>query len=359
MQERHEEARDAAKRGLAEDPEHLGGFLVLSACLAGLKDFDTALQVVRSGLQIAPDVAQFHRQEGALLLAQNRPTDALGPLTRARTLDPEDSDIAALVGAALFNARQFADSERAVAEALLLDPENPEAHRIRGLLSLRKGASKPAIEAHQTALRLDPTDPDFREGLATAMKSRNPLYGLLLRFSDWMDGLPSGARWLILLAPYLASRVLRPFDHETWAQVLLAVIVGLALMSWALEPIANTVLLCSSYARNLLPRRMKFATYAFLAYVAAAITAATVAIVTDADSGFVLAIGLALVSVSAGNVHGVDEKRWKLAVRIHAAVAVLAVLAVTAAILGLPAATGLGIALIFCGIALLWFGALA
>ena len=298
MQDRHDEARDTAQRGLAEAPEHLVGLLVLSASLAGLEDYNSAIDVVRSGLQIAPEVPQFHRQEGALLRAQDRPVDALGPLEQARTLDPDDSETVALVGAALFNARRFADSELAVAEALHLDPENPQAHRIRGLLSLRKGDGKPAVEAHRTALRLDPTDPDYREGLATAMKSRNPLYGLLIRISDWMDGLPSGARWLVLLAPYLATRFLRPFDHEIWAQVLIALVVALALLSWTLEPLMNTVLLCSSYARNLLPRRTKLATYAFLAYVASAIAAAAVGMMRDSDSAFVLAFGFASAIIS-------------------------------------------------------------
>ena len=36
QQERYAEARDAAQAGLAANPEHLGGMLVLSASLAGL-----------------------------------------------------------------------------------------------------------------------------------------------------------------------------------------------------------------------------------------------------------------------------------------------------------------------------------
>ncbi len=34
-----------------------------------------------------------------------------------------------------------------------------------------------------------------------AMKSRNPVYGLLLRFATWQEGLPAGAKWLVILAP--------------------------------------------------------------------------------------------------------------------------------------------------------------
>jgi Flp pilus assembly protein TadD len=216
QQERYDEARDAARQGLAASPEHLGGLLVLSAAMAGLEDFPAALQAVQRGLQIAPGLAQLHAQEGALLIAQGNSANAFGPLELARTLDPEDSGTVALISAALYNTRRFEEAERTAADALRLDPDNSEAHRILGLLSLRRGGGRSAVDAHRTALRLDPTDPDYREGLATAMKSRNPLYGLLLRLGNWQEGLPSGARWLVLLAPFLASRVLRPFDDHVW-----------------------------------------------------------------------------------------------------------------------------------------------
>ena len=300
LQERYDEARDAARQGLAASPEHLGGLVVLSAAMAGLEDFPAALQAVQRALQIAPGLAQLHAQEGAILIAQGNSANAFGPLELARTLDPEDSETVALISAALYNTRRFEDAERAAVDALRLDPDNSEAHRILGLLSLRRGGGRSAVDAHRTALRLDPTDPDYREGLATAMKSRNPLYGLLLRFGDWQEGLPSGARWLVLLAPLFASRVLRPFSDHAWAQILLALVFGVVLLTWALEPVMNAVLLCSSYARNLLPRDAKLATYGFLAYAALAVASVIAGIATSTDDALLLALGLALWSVTAG-----------------------------------------------------------
>lgn len=360
QQERYDEARNAARQGLAASPEHLGGLIVLSAALAGLEDFTGALQAIQRGLQIAPGLAQLHAQEGALLIAAGNSANAFGPLERARTLDPEDSGTVGLISAALYNTRRFDDAERAATDALRLDPNNSEAHRILGLLSLRRGGGRTAVDSHRSALRLDPTDQSYREGLATAMKSRNPLYGLLLRFGDWQEGLPSGARWLVLLAPYLASRVLRPFNDHAWAMVLLVLVFAVVLLMWALEPIMNSVLLCSSYARNLLPRETKLATYAFLAYTVLAVASVSVAVAATSEDALVVALGLALWSMTAGQVHLVAASRRKIAWGLQGVGALFAVWACFFVALG-ASANGFhpGGLLVISGVAMIWFTAFA
>ena len=359
QQGRHLEARDAARSGLAAEPDHVGALVLLSAAMAGLGEFDAALIAVRRGLQIAPEWSELHRQEGALLLAQDRPMQALPCLERARALAPEDAHIAALQAAALFNARQFADAEQAVAEALGLDPDNAEAHRLRGLLSLRRGGGRAAVDAHRQALRLDPTEAEYREGMSLAMKSRNPLYGLLLRFGDWQRGLPDGARWAVFLAPFIATKLLQPFDGQVWARVLLVLVFGLVLLTWTLEPVMNTVLLCSRYGRNLLPSGTRRATYAFVAYVTTALGAALVGVVGHSSRALVVAMGLALWSVSAGQVHLVRDRLRTAALWLQGVGAVLAASTLAAAASGVPAAAQLSGALVGTGLLMLWFTSVA
>ena len=358
-QERYDEALETAQQGVAADPTHVFGLAVLSAAHAGRKEFAPALEALRRGLQLEPNLPALHRQVGALLVAQDRAQEAFAPLERARALDPADADTVAMIGVALYEVRRFADAEQAVRDALQLDPDNVDAHRLRGLLQLRRGGGKSAVDAHRTALRLDPNDPHSREALGTAMKSRNPVYGLLLRFGSWMDGLPSGARWVVLLAPIILIRILRPAHDQLWAQVLIALVVAVVVLSWALEPLMNTVLLASSFARLLLPRRTKLATYAFLAYIGAAVAAVAVGVITDSDRALFLASGFGVWSVTAGQLHLVEESRGKLAIGLQGAGAVLAVAAGLATALGLAAADPLLAIFFFVGLAMLWFTALA
>lgn len=356
QQSRYDESVAVARQALGLQPDHLGALMVLSASTAGQGDHSTALQAAAAARQLAPGWPATHRQEGLVLLGLDQHEQGLQALGRARALDPDDAGTVAAIGSAHYAMRQFPQAEQAVADALRLDASNLDAHRLRGLLELRRGGGRGAVETHRTTLRLDPSDPDAREALAVAMKTRNPLYGLLLRYGDWMAGLPDGARWLVMLAPLLLSRVLRPVTDQLWAQVLLGVLVLLVLVSWALEPIMNSVLLTSRYARNLLPRPTVLATYAFLGYVVAALAAVASLWVHDDGLVLLLALGLLLWGMSAGQVHLVDDRRRRLAVRLHYAGAVLAVAAAVAFALDVRWPVGL---LMITGVAMLWFTAFA
>ena len=359
QQDRFVEARDVAERALATSPEDVNALVVLSAALAGLEQFDAALDAVRRGLHVAPSFAGLHRQEGALLIAQERSEDALVPLQRARALDPLSSDTLSVLAVALINLRRFEEAEQAVADALRLDPLNAEAHRLRGVLSLRAGGGSSAVEAHRTALRLEPTEAEYREGLATAMKSRNPLYGLLLRYSTWVDGLPAVARWLVVLAPFIATRLLEPFGDALWARVALGVVIAVVVVMWTLEPLMNSVLLCSALGRHLLPRETKVATAAFLGFAGGALVALAVSFSADAPSAGILALGLGLWAVTAGQVHILSARRRRLALRLQAGGALLAAVAAVALVIGAPVGPPLTALVVLAGVAMIWFTAFA
>nr|WP_240978287.1 tetratricopeptide repeat protein [Knoellia sp. DB2414S] len=354
-QGRFSDARDAAREALRTEPDHVGALSMLASAHGGLKEYAAAMGAVRRGLELAPQLAFLHRQEGAILIAMDRPQEAASSLERARSLDPEDSEVAALQGAAAFNSRQFDDAARFVGEALALDPDNAEAHRLRGLLSLRKGGGRDAVGAHQQAMRLDPTDAEYREGMAVAIKSRNPLYGLMLRYGDWYSGLSGGHRWLVWFAPFIATKVLRPFDDHLWARVLLVLVYGILVVSWTIEPLMNATLLLRRYTRNLLPRATRLATYTFLAFFAAAVSCAVAGVVTHSGDWYLVAIGLSLWSVAAGHSHTVLQARRRLTVWLQAVGGLLGIGAVVTTALGLGAGMPLSVGLIVTGIAMLWY----
>lgn len=356
QQDRYDDSVTVVRRALGRQPDHLDALMVLSASAAGQGDNATSLRAVTTARQLAPGLPAVHRQEGLVFLRLDQPAPALAALGKARRLDPDDARTVAAIGSAHYALRQFPEAEKAVADALQLDASNIEAHRLRGLLELRRGGGRDAVETHRTTLRLDPSDPDAREALAIAMKTRNPLYGFFLRYSDWMAGLPRGMHWLVILAPLLLGRVLSAFADELWEQILLVVLAVLILLSWALEPIMNSVLVASSYARNLLPRATVLATYAFLGYLAAALAVVVTAVVTGHGLFIMLAASLLVWSMSVGQVHLVAAGRRRLAIRLQYAGATLALASTVALALGVGWPVGV---LLVTGIAMLWFTAFA
>ncbi|SDI20464.1 Tetratricopeptide repeat-containing protein [Actinokineospora alba] len=357
-QEKYGEAHDVSRGALAAEPENVFAHAVHAGSLAGLSRHPEALTTIRRGIALAPNVAGLHLQEASILLADDRAEEALACIKKARALDPEDSGAAALQAAALHDAGRFAEAELAVADALRLDPENADAHRIQGLLALRRGGGKSAVRSQRTALRLDPTDKGAREGLSLALKTRNPLYGQLLRFQLWLGTLPKGVRIAVLIAPFILSRVLRPYNGQTWATVVLGVSIGLVVLSWTLEPIMNCVLLLSR-DRHVVDRPARVATYGFLAFAAAAIACAVISTTSGPTGLLGLTFALGLWAMATGLTHTVSPGMRKI-VLIGAAVATaLAALGVAALVAGAPGA-GVAVALVlFSGVAATWVTALA
>lgn len=355
QQDRHVEACDAARAALQQQPEHLRALSVFSAALAGEGRFPEAGDIARRGQALAPSLPLFHRQEAMVLYAQDRPREALAPLHRARTLDPHDADTMALLAAVHLDLRDYPQAQAAVDESLALNPQNPDAHRVRGLLALHRGGGREAVSSHREAMRLDPQSQAGREQLAVALKTRNPLYGALLRFGLWMETLPEGARLAILFAPLIANRVLRSFEDQLWAKVLLAVLIGFVALTWALEPLMNLTLMVTRFGRSLMPRAMQLATLGFLAYLVAALAALGRWFASHHESLLLLAVALLMWGLVTGQAHSYVDKRRREGLVVVAIGAVLCVLSLPIVMLAPASAGGLvAIPLVAGGLAMLW-----
>jgi tetratricopeptide (TPR) repeat protein len=357
-QQRFDEAVDTSRSALAADPEYVPAFSVLAAALAGLERRSEALGAVRRGLALAPEVSALHVQEAGVLLGMERETEALASVDRALGLDAENAEAHAVRAAALVRLRRFDEADDAVDEALRVDPENAEAHRLRGVVALHRGGGRQAVEAHRAALRIDPADTHSRTGLSIALKTRNPLYGWLLRFSLWLETLPKAARVAVLVAPIVLSRVLRPFADQTWALVLIIAVAALVLLSWTLEPVMNLVLLLGK-DRRLLTREARYTTVGFLVFFAAAIACLVVGRVNGPTQLIAVAFGLGLCAIAVGSARARQPGRGKAVAFGTLAAAAMGAMAIVAVLVAAPAATAAVVLLFVVGIVGLWVTALS
>jgi len=357
-QDRYGEARDAGLAALAVEPERVGAHAMLAGALGGLEQHEAALDAIRRALALAPEVAGLHLQHASILGGLRRPAEALASVERAGELDPDSAGVATLRAALLFELRRFDDADAAVADALRLDPESADAHRIRGMLALRRGGGRSAVEAQRASLRLDPTDPNTRQALTYALKSRNPLYGALLRFDLWLSSLPKPLRVGFLFLPLLLTRVLRPFEGQAWATVLLVLVVAFVVLTWTLEPLMNCVLLLGA-DRHLLTRPARLATFAFLGFAAAAVACAVFASTVGPQQLMAVALGLTLWAMVTGSAHNLDEGPRTPLTIVAGVAAGLALLAVVATVTGAPGATVPIALVVISGFATMWITAFA
>lgn len=358
LQDRYQEAHDVSRDAVGAAPEHVFAYSILSASLVGLDRLPEAHAAVRRALALAPHFAGLHVQEARVLLGQKLAAEALTSVTQARALDPGDADAAAVQAAALYELQRFGEADAAVHEALRLEPENVAAHRVKGLLALRRGGGTSAVQAHRTALRLSPTDTGAREGLSLSLKSRNPLYGLLLRYSMWLQAQPRVLRIGMVVLPMILIRLLRPFEGQLWATVLLGLVIASVVLSWSLEPLMNTVLLLSR-DRHVLGRPERLATYAFLGFVGAGIAVLAVGMTASIPIFTGLALGLGLWAMAIGSAHTVRAGRVKVLTVGAGIAAALGAVAFTGTLAGVGGLAVAVTAVLLGGIAALWFTAFA
>src|SRR5690606_16299570 len=159
-------------------------------------------------------------------------------------LDPENEEAAllhTLTAGAMTGGRLDQASWRALADRF---PLNPVARAGAGWTRLSAGQVKDARVEFEQALALDPTLPWAREGLVLALKARNPVYAVLLRFFQWLGRFPRRTRNLFIIGGFVAYQLLRRLQESNpelrWVILpLLVVYIGFLVLSWLADPLLN------------------------------------------------------------------------------------------------------------------------
>jgi tetratricopeptide (TPR) repeat protein len=85
-----DKAIDRYQQRLTAAPADPRAHRFLASAYLHARDYDQAAQVIRAGLELAPDDPSLTEQQGDLFAATGRPDDALACWQRAFTLDPDN-----------------------------------------------------------------------------------------------------------------------------------------------------------------------------------------------------------------------------------------------------------------------------
>ena len=285
----------AAERYLRELLTHDPGDIRVLALLAGAVEqqerVEEALDLINRAVGLRPDAGYLHFIRGRILLRARKTEEAEAAAREAIALHPNDADAHALLAQVLLFRKQFADALAAADEALAADPEHLAALNLRStaLVKLdRREESYATIQgalredphnaythanygwglletgdyakakAHfAQSLRADPTDDYARSGMAEAVKARNPLYRLFLRYAFFMQNLTERYQWGVIIGIYVLYRLINGVARSNPAlqpvlYPLLGILTVAALSTWVIEPIGNLFLRFDRHARYLL-----------------------------------------------------------------------------------------------------------
>lgn len=269
------------RAALAEDPNDPHAHALLSGCLVERKEFDEATREAEAAVGLGPDDPQSHYALARVWHERNYDERALQSIGEAIRLDPHNANLYAFramlhLGASRWSAA-LADAEtglrsdpehvgcnnlRAMAlvklgrrseagstidAALARDPEDAFSHANKGWALLEARDPKRAMIHFREALRLEPTMEFARAGIVEALKARNPVYALFLRYMFWMSKFSPRVQFAIIFGGYFGQRFLRGLEQTypslSWLTTpLIIAYVVFAIFSWLARPIFNLLL---------------------------------------------------------------------------------------------------------------------
>ena len=293
QQSRYEMAETELRQALVAEPGDAYAHALLALCLIERKQSDDATSEAQQAIHLAPDMSFAHYAMAKVLYDRDDYDGAQTAIEEAIRLDPEEPDYRFLLGAIHFDERRFEDALRAadaglaidaehdgctnlrvmalvkrgrtgeaidVTEAALArDPESTATHANRGWTLLEQSRANEALGHFREALRLDPENEWARAGIVEALKARNPVYAVMLRYFLWMSKLSTRAQWGVIIGGYFANRILTQAarsnpDLAPWLLPFRVIYVVFVILTWTAEPLFNLLLRLNSFGRLALSR---------------------------------------------------------------------------------------------------------
>jgi tetratricopeptide (TPR) repeat protein len=195
----------------------------------------------------------------AIKLGQRQWQAALAAAEQGLAIDPEDAECINHRAQAMNKLGRTVGAAEALESALARSPEDDDAHANMGWTRLQQGRGREALDHFREALRLNPESDSARAGIVEALKSRNPIYRLMLGYFLWISRLSRRAQWGVVIGGYVGYQFLRGLsrtspDLAVWIQPLLWLYIAFVVLTWIGVPVFNLLLRLNRFGRLALSR---------------------------------------------------------------------------------------------------------
>ena len=296
QQQKYAAAKDILSTLLKEDPNNIYVLSLLAEVYLQQDNYEAANQLIDNAISMAPYASHLFHIKARIAIQLEQLDEAEQYTSQAIELDPYDADYFALLANIKLVRKQFEvalenannaleiDAENLLAlnirstalnklnrsdesfetieGALREDPNNAYTHANYGWGLLEKGDHKKALFHFKEALANNPSFEYAQHGILEAMKAKNPLYRLFLKYTFWMGNLTAKYQWAVLLGFYFGFRGLKVLarNNEALRPFLIPLLVVLALVAfstWIMTPLSNLFLRFNKYGQLLLDKKQK------------------------------------------------------------------------------------------------------
>ena len=283
------------QNALTENAEDFDAKYFLAQCYFQLDNIDKAFTVITDLRKIYPNEAEIYFLLSQIHLHESRFKEANENVDIAIEINPDNENYFGQKAYILINTKQFEraldfaneglrinskntfclnarttaltklnrkDEAASSIENLLNDnPENAYSHANVGWSHLESNKPKEALKHFKEALMLDPNLDYARSGMLAAMKSKNKIYNLYLRYSFWISNKSQKNQYIFIIGLYIAYRVaLKLLSASGLTIIAIPLIIAyllFALGSWIMDPLSNMILLFDKFGKYLLDKKDK------------------------------------------------------------------------------------------------------
>lgn len=290
-QSRYKMAEEELRQALAESPNDAGTHALLGLCLSCQQRYQEATQEAETAIALAPHSPFSHYILGYILCERHQLAIAENSIREAIRLNPYEASYFALLARCHHQQKLWRESLAAANQGLAIDPKDVECLNYRALslsqlgrgpeaiatvksaiatspqdaasyansgwiLLSHGGCQHKALEYFREALRLNPTLEWARQGIVEALKAKNPVYRLMLRYFLWSNRLNPHMSWVFAIGLYFAVRILLAAIASSGLTSLVAILAIAYLLfvifSWIADPLFTLFLRWDKFGRLVL-----------------------------------------------------------------------------------------------------------
>jgi Flp pilus assembly protein TadD len=276
------------REALALRPEGSFYYYLLAFGHYQLGEQDAAISHLETAQAFHPYIAEYFGLHAFVLLAQKNFDAALHKADEGLAQEADNLTCLNARSRALNGLRRTSEAIETMQDALAVDPHNELTHTTVAWNYLEKGTHKSAQHHFREALRLNPNSEGARAGLKEALKSNVAPYRWLLQYQFWLQH--KGKKWQ-MAAPILLFVLFRLLgglldaNQSTKGLVWVPVSIYLLLVviSWAIGPIANFMLLFNPLGKHALTTSERWQAGSVVASLCAGATCLLYALLAAAD----------------------------------------------------------------------------